>query len=438
MASYYVYSGAAGAGTGADWANAFTTLSAALTGKAAGDIFYVAHDHAESSAVAISVTAPGTTANPNFIYCVNRAGSVPPVHADLRTTATIQTTGNVSITIGGSYYMYGIQFTAGNSTGSPGLSNVGTSAAQTVTLEACVLKIGSTGSVGQINSAMNAQDGCTLRLIDCDLIFSQVAQTFQAWGNIQVRGGRAAPSGTVPTSMFAQASNRACRLEIEGMDCSTLVTGKELIAPTGPAIYARVRNCRLGVGGVISSTPTAPGRPNVEALNCDSGDTGYKSEKYGYEGTRSVETTIVRSGGASDGLTPISWKVVTTANAKYVLPFECEPIAVWNETIGSARTVTVEGIWGGGAVPNDDEIWIDVEYLGTSGFPKSSFVSTKKASGLAAAAAVASSAASWGGSTTPFKLSATFTPQEKGWVYVRPKVGKSSSTFYIDPIALLS
>ena len=76
------------------------------------------------------------------------------------------------------------------------------------------------------------------------------------------------------------------------------------------------------------------------------------------------ETTIVRTGGASDGTTPISWKIVTTANCNYSMPFECPPIAIWNDTTGSAVTATVEGIWGGGAVPNDDEVWLEVEYLG--------------------------------------------------------------------------
>ena len=44
MASYYVWSGAAGTGTGASWANAYTTLSLAFSCKSAGDVFYVATD----------------------------------------------------------------------------------------------------------------------------------------------------------------------------------------------------------------------------------------------------------------------------------------------------------------------------------------------------------------------------------------------------------
>ena len=76
MANWYVWSGAtAGGGTGADWANAYLTLQAAVTGKTAGDVFYVAHDHSQTQASALTITFPGTEAIPNRVYCVNRAGS---------------------------------------------------------------------------------------------------------------------------------------------------------------------------------------------------------------------------------------------------------------------------------------------------------------------------------------------------------------------------
>src|SRR4051812_3366435 len=93
MASYYVRSGAGGSANGTSWANAYLTLAAAFSGKAAGDTFYVSEDHAETLGSTIILTSPGTKANPCKIVCVNHAGSVPPVSADLRTTATITMTG---------------------------------------------------------------------------------------------------------------------------------------------------------------------------------------------------------------------------------------------------------------------------------------------------------------------------------------------------------
>ena len=94
MANYYIWSGATGAANGTSWANAYLTLTAGIQSKAVGDVFYVAHDHAEVAAGALTFQTPGTIASPSKVICVDRAGSVPPVSADRRTTASITRTGN--------------------------------------------------------------------------------------------------------------------------------------------------------------------------------------------------------------------------------------------------------------------------------------------------------------------------------------------------------
>jgi hypothetical protein len=150
------------------------------------------------------------------------------------------------------------------------------------------------------------------------------------------------------------------------------------------------------------------------------------------------ETTIVRTGGATDGTTPIAWKIETSARSSYITPLESPPPAIWNDTTGSPVTATVEGIWGGGSVPNDDQIWLDVEYLGDATSPLASFANDSKADILASASGQTSSSETWGGSTTKFKLEVTFTPQKKGWTYSRVKVAPASSISYIDPQVTLS
>src|SRR5687768_5568902 len=98
MAHVYVDSNASGAADGSSWTDAYTTLSAAATAEAAGDNFWVAQDHAETQASAMTIAFPGTAASPNTCICVNKAGSVPPVAADLATTATVTTTGANGLT----------------------------------------------------------------------------------------------------------------------------------------------------------------------------------------------------------------------------------------------------------------------------------------------------------------------------------------------------
>ena len=50
MANWYVWSGATEPALRHRWANAFITLEMAVTGKAAGDVFWIAHDHIQTQA----------------------------------------------------------------------------------------------------------------------------------------------------------------------------------------------------------------------------------------------------------------------------------------------------------------------------------------------------------------------------------------------------
>jgi len=96
-------------------------------------------------------------------------------------------------------------------------------------------------------------------------------------------------------------------------------------------------------------------------------------------------------------LTPYSWKIVTTANCSFAMPFEAPPVGIWNDTVGTPRTATIEGIWPGGAPPMDDECWVEVEYLNSNSSPQASFAADCKADLLATAAAQTASTVEWGG-----------------------------------------
>ena len=436
MANVYVRSGAVGTGTGADWTNAFTTLAAALTAKAAGDSFFVSEDHAETQASAMTLTSPGTNATPCFIYCVNHAGSVPPVSADLRTTATISTTGNSAITIAGSAYCYGIAFAAG--TGANSVSaNLCNGNSNAWKFDACALNLGGTSGGNIVVGSNNV--GNYVEWNNTTVQFAATGSQLKIDGYWLWRNTPSAITGaTLPTTLMAPANGVPGLALVEGVDLSALGSGKTLVGTANAAVPFILKDCKLGASVTIAATPGAFGANIVDLIRGDSAATNYRHERYRYSGTETVETTIVRTGGASDGTTTIAKKIVTTANSKWVLPFEAIPIAIWNDTSGSAVTLTLYGIWGGGAVPNNDDIWIDVEYLGASGNPQGSFISASKADNLATGSALTSDSSTWGGSTTAFKMAVTFTPQQKGAVYVYVKAAKASSTFYIDPKPVLS
>ncbi len=203
-----------------------------------------------------------------------------------------------------------------------------------------------------------------------------------------------------------------------------------------------IKNCKVHASLVLYTSPTSLSQTPVYVINCDSSGTNYRHEKHEYPGDQTVETTIVRTGGATDGTTPIAWKIITTANSKWTFPFTSFPIAIWNDTTATNRTVTVYGIWGGGAVPTNRDIWMEISYLGSSGSPIATINTANAAADfLATATNQATDTSTWGGSTTKFKMAVTLSspqPAQKGDIYITIKAAAASSTFYIDPLPVIT
>jgi hypothetical protein len=438
MTAYYVRSGATGAGTGADWANAFTTLQAAMSGKAAGDIFYVSEDHAQTISSSITIASPGTPDSPCQALCVNHAGSVPPVSADRRTTATITTTGSGDITVNGSTFYDGISFSDGSGAVA-GFLVIGSSSLSVNRFDNGQLGTAGTASGGTITLGTS---GALIILNNTKLSFANIGHKAILKGTLLWENTATAIQGTVPTIPFTFVSGLDAIFRARGVDFSAAGSGKTLFdaasANTSDITIVDLVDCKIDPAVTLVGTPGGYANLQVDAVRMGGSGVNYNQNRVRRTGSMKEETTVVRTGGASNGTTTISWKIDTTANAKWILPFDCPPIAIWNDTTGSSVTAAIEGIWGGGAVPNNDDIWIDVEYLGSSGSPLASFANDGKTDILAAGTGHTSSSQTWGGSTTKFKMAVTFTPQQKGWILVRVKVGKASSTFYIDPKVTLT
>lgn len=436
MANKYLRSGAGGGATGVDWANAFLTLAAALTGSSAGDDIWVSEDHSELVASAQTYTSPGTITSPCRIICVNHAGSVPPVAADIATTAVVATSGANAMANGGYAYVYGITFKPGNSAAVNASFNWFNGVAGQWKFKNCpmIMPTGASAAFGIGNS-----NTCTLELIDSPIKFGATGQsinlnsgTFRWEGALSV----ADCSVAVPTTMFFAGAMKGSAL-IQGVDLSGAGSGKTLVGAMTSFGRMVFKDCKLGASVTKFATPTVSDT-RVTFIRCNSGAVNYSYDIGDYYGALSIENTIILTGGASDGTNGFSHKIVTTTNAKWTNPFRSDPIQFWQEAVGSPVTVTLQGIWGGGAVPNNDDIWIEVEYLGSSGTPISTLISCTKANTLAANAALSAGAGTWGGSTTKFAMAVTFTPQTKGPVTVYVLAGAASQTFYVDPKPVVS
>lgn len=446
MANIYVRStDGSDADNGSTWALAKATLSGAAAIDAAGDFIYVSQVHAESSGSAQTISFAGTAANPVRVICGND-GAAPPTA--VATAAVVTTTGNFAIAISGSAYVYGITFDAG--TGASGASasiSLNNSANHFQRFEQCSFRLNTSGSSQTLHttSAVASTGQTKTTWIACSVRFGSTSHSIQLnRGVFEWEGGSLLSGGTSPSTLFtiSGTSNYQGIAHISGVDFSNASSSVNLVTGQTPG-YVLFRNCKLPAswsGGVFTGTFAPGGR--VEMHNCDAADTNYRLWVEDYSGNIKSETTIVVTGGASDGTTPLAWKMASTANASYpVTALHSPEIVKWNDTTGSAITATVEIITDNVTL-TDAECWIEVQYLGTSGFPLSVFVSDAKADILATAANQSSSSVTWTttGLGTPVKqkLSVTFTPQEKGFLHAVVHLAKASTTVYVDPLLTIT
>ena len=442
MANRYVYSGAGGGGTGADWANAHTTIAAAITAGAAGDVYFVASDHAESAASAKTLTFKGTAASPDMCLSVNRAGSVPPVAADLLAGASVTTTGTNAITLSGTVYGFGLAFNSGTGAGDASITLPGASNGVQV-WNACAFNIVATGASSRI--AMANSNNTRLRLVNCTVSFGATGQSITCGSGVAEivsKPGSAFVTGaTIPTTLIVAGGSPGARIGFSGLDLSSLGSGSTLLAGT-PSIPTPVSfvNCKLNGSVTVAATPSGPNVGGAQLIGCGSTGNVARNEWHQYQGTLTTETTVVRTGGASDGTTPYSWKVVSNANNERNFPFECFEGVIWNTTL-SAITLTINTVTDNVTL-TDAEAWVEVEYLASSATPVATLVSDGAATVLTTPANQPTNSETWTttGLTTPVKqgLAVTFTPGMVGPIRWRVKIAKASTTVYIDPKPVIS
>lgn len=444
MANRYVRStDGSDADNGSTWALADATGAGSFAGDAAGDTTWLSQSHAESTAGAVTFACAGTNGTPSRLLCGNDAAEPPTA---LATTATVTVSTNAAMSINGSLYCYGVTFI---SNGMITLNGAATNNYQV--FENCSFQLTQAGSAGVFNSAAANNNGYRTELINCTFKPSNAGNIHVIAADTVIRGGSFLSGSAALTSVFRPQQDRThCSLDCSGFDFSNLGSTVNLFYGTGIASGKFVvRDCKLPASwtGLLVASGLVGSGERFEMHNCDSGDTQYRLWVEDYAGSTKSETTIIRTGGASDGTTGLAWKMVSSANAEYpLIKLESPEIMQWNTTLSSI-TATVEivhdtNVAGGqgagtGSRFQDDEVWLEVMYLGTSGYPLGTWTRDCKADVLATAADQADSTEAWTttGLTTPQKqkLSVTFTPAEIGYIVARVVVAKASKTIYVCP-----
>jgi hypothetical protein len=393
----------------AAWGAPHARLANALASgwAAAGDKIYLSNVHAETQASLLTLTFPGTAAAPNKVLCVDPNGAVPPGEGDLQTTASIATTGAFGQTFSGAAYIYGVMFNVGTSGGGQFFSVI--TLFTEIVFVNCAIKLNGTTSSNRIQFGSSGAVGQRFRLLNTQVSFGSVLQSLAlyncrfVWENTPN-----AVLGSLPTNLFQQSStpnSYTVEARIRGVDLSALTTGKSLVLGTIPTPQTfNFSNCRLGAGvAAFSGTIPSGSGVVVDLQNCDDSASGknYRTERYSYGGSQVLDAAVRRTGGATNGATAYSFKIVCASAALWQAPFEALPIAVWEPTLGSAVTLGFALLSDGAAALLNDEIWFDLEYLGAAGYPLSSLASSTKTNILSAGAVYAAdSVSAWDAGVT--------------------------------------
>ncbi len=387
------------------WSAPYARVETAFLASRAvgGDFIFVSSNHAQTSSSDVTISSTGTVASLCYIICVDESGSghVPPTSADLKTTATVTATGTANMTIdSGGLYAYGITFSHGTSSNTTVMRIASASGAHHI-FEACALKKQGTGATANafiLGVSATAGADSSLTWINTTIQFDNTSDSISLRGTRfkWINTASAITGATLPNTLFTDGGNAiGGTVNIEAVDLSALGSGKTLVGAYQAPINFFFKYCKLGASVTISGTQSRPGYAEIYLTCCDNGATNNRNEKYNSLATETTETTVIRTGGSSDGTTGFSHKIATSANPTWAEPFLGMPLAIWNGTTGSNVTATIEGIYSAAALPNNDDIGVDFEYFGASGNPQGSFASGTKSNIMASGSALTASTQAW-------------------------------------------
>jgi hypothetical protein len=334
-------------------------------------------------------------------------------------------------------FVYGLTFRTAGSTGDfMGLNY--SNAADTVWSN-CYFWHGNTDTGSHIQVGYGNSQAPYNEFEDCTFVFGSTSQTIQVTGVAEFYNCNFAPTGQLPTSLLTPYDHFRSAL-FSGCDLSALAS-KTLVPNnvwTGKVVLER---CKLASSMTILASQTSnPTRysPQVYVHDCNSGDTHLQFGYYDALGTIISETGIYYTSGAAAQ----SWKIVTTANTSFYMPFETPWIDLYHAGT-SAITPYFEIVRSGSATAyQNDEIWAEFTAKTTSGSTKASAVTSDRkdidggtaaadqAAGAGTGSWTGENATSWSGK---IDSGSALTPAETGYIRGRICVGEPSITVYVDP-----
>ena len=443
MATYYVSSvDGSNSDDGTTWALAVATLEYAVeTLAATGGPHTILVDSAHSESLSADTTI--TAAQDLRIISVNRSGSDAPLAGAL---IGAQAT-NYSITLAGARQVFvsGITFRTGTNTSATEALIMGATDGMDYEFEGCTFNLSANNNANSyvaFGATVTSTFNSFVRLRDCTVRFSNVLQSAYFFARGEAINLTIDSAGTTPNAGISPSS-AGCNWWFEG--CNLTKASGTLVgnAAGGGTAELSFSSCSIASGVTVLATATTilhEAQTTVYLFNCSSGDEHWHFGHFNPLGSTVAQTSIYANDGAKyDGTNGVSWLITTTANANFYTPYS----SPWIDTYAAAGTVTpsVEIVRSGSATAyQNDEVWPEFSYQGTSGSTKATIVSGRTAvwplspSNLATGDLDGSgwtgeNATSWFGKLSPGEI----TIAEIGHLRARIVVGEPSITVYADP-----
>ena len=426
------------ADTGATWALANADLTGAIADAAAGDTIYVSQSHAQTQATALTLTFPGTNASPNKIIFGDDAAEPPTA---LATTGSVSTTGTSSLTLNGSFSWHGGTVSCGSSTTSSTLS-IAAADTNFQWYYSTAFVIGTTSTSARIAIGVTTSTVETrAELVNCSFKFAATAQGLNLARSVRIYGGSIDGAGSKPSALIATAPAGSLDCVLERFDASNCATTFNWVASGAAASgLLRLVNCRVPAswtGGLIAGAINNPSF-RVDALNLSNGAQSYGRWIEDYYGSILTELTVIRTGGASDGTTGVSWKMAANNTVYPFGALESPPMDLFFSTsdVSVSKTITVEILTDSATALLDTDVCLELVAQDSAGSPLGSHQTTQPTNPITAGSTLTSSSATWTttGLTNPQarKLSLTVTPAYEGPAMAVVRVYKAQ-TIYVDP-----
>lgn len=415
-------------------AKAATSLATGVAQLVAGEDLLVGSNTVEALGANTTYTFPGTAAARNRVISISTADET---YLKASAAQVDGSAGGYDIIIGGHVNFYGVFLTIGD-------DFLMTVQESNIEFEDSNVELTGSGSLFRCGAS---NGGSYIKCKSTDIDFSNGGNGFGMTNSSYFEwvGGTLSFTGAQPSILFIGASLRDGFLSVRNVDLS-VITGTLQTLTAVETYMAEFINCILNSG--VTPFGTIGGPKSISKMLGTDDTTGndlYRLHWATYYGSVVHDDAIYRtSGAASPASNNISWKMTSNANAvEYSEALVTHEIVIgWIASTGS-KTFTCHVNIDQAANLQDDEIWLEIEYLDASADTQRAIANDRMADILATPADQAASTEGWAGTggftnENKFQLVVTQTVNRVGPAIARVYLAKPSVTVYVCPFVEIS